>query len=109
MIANVLAGRYASAELTAIWSPEEKVRTERCHQAGPWCESRVMTVTAPRLTASETPSQIVHRKAKLASSLAPNSEKPSTWRVKTLPTIDSSATSVATITPTQAIRSAAWE
>jgi adenylosuccinate lyase len=29
VIANVLAARYASAELTAIWSPEEKVRTER--------------------------------------------------------------------------------
>jgi adenylosuccinate lyase len=28
-IANVLAARYASPELTAIWSPEEKVRTER--------------------------------------------------------------------------------
>ncbi|MBX6722685.1 MAG: adenylosuccinate lyase [Dactylosporangium sp.] len=29
MIANVLASRYASPELTAIWSPEEKIRTER--------------------------------------------------------------------------------
>ena len=29
MIPNVLAGRYASAELVAIWSPEEKVRAER--------------------------------------------------------------------------------
>ena len=29
MIANVLAARYASAELTAIWSPEEKVKAER--------------------------------------------------------------------------------
>ena len=29
MIPNVLAQRYASAELAALWSPEEKVRTER--------------------------------------------------------------------------------
>ena len=29
MIANVLASRYASPEMTAIWSPEEKIRTER--------------------------------------------------------------------------------
>ncbi|GAA4463565.1 adenylosuccinate lyase [Phytohabitans houttuyneae] len=29
MIPNVLAARYASAELTAIWAPEEKVRLER--------------------------------------------------------------------------------
>ena len=29
MIANVLATRYASPEMTAIWSPEEKIRTER--------------------------------------------------------------------------------
>ena len=29
VIANVLAARYASAELVAIWSPEEKVRAER--------------------------------------------------------------------------------
>ncbi len=29
MIPNVLAGRYASAELVTIWSPEEKVRAER--------------------------------------------------------------------------------
>ncbi|TMM32684.1 MAG: adenylosuccinate lyase [Actinobacteria bacterium] len=29
MIPNVLAGRYASAELVRIWSPEEKVRAER--------------------------------------------------------------------------------
>ncbi|MEV4130618.1 adenylosuccinate lyase [Dactylosporangium sp. NPDC049742] len=29
MIPNVLAGRYASPELVAIWSPEEKVRLER--------------------------------------------------------------------------------
>ncbi|HLU43628.1 MAG TPA: adenylosuccinate lyase [Natronosporangium sp.] len=29
MIPNVLAQRYASPELIAIWSPEEKVRTER--------------------------------------------------------------------------------
>lgn len=29
MISNVLATRYASPELTAIWSPEEKIRTER--------------------------------------------------------------------------------
>jgi adenylosuccinate lyase len=29
VIPNVLAQRYASPELTAIWSPEEKVRTER--------------------------------------------------------------------------------
>jgi adenylosuccinate lyase len=29
VIANVLAARYASAELTAIWSPAEKVRAER--------------------------------------------------------------------------------
>src|SRR3954454_22862047 len=28
-IPNVLAGRYASAELVTIWSPEEKVRAER--------------------------------------------------------------------------------
>ncbi|MEN3586536.1 adenylosuccinate lyase, partial [Streptomyces sp. ZYX-F-203] len=28
-IPNVLAGRYASAELAALWSPEEKVRLER--------------------------------------------------------------------------------
>ncbi len=29
MIPNVLAARYASAELVALWSPEEKVRAER--------------------------------------------------------------------------------
>ncbi|MGI5180250.1 adenylosuccinate lyase [Dactylosporangium sp. CA-152071] len=29
VIPNVLAGRYASPELVAIWSPEEKVRLER--------------------------------------------------------------------------------
>ncbi len=29
MIPNVLAARYASSELTAIWAPEEKVRLER--------------------------------------------------------------------------------
>jgi len=29
VIPNVLASRYASAELVAIWSPEEKVRAER--------------------------------------------------------------------------------
>jgi adenylosuccinate lyase len=29
VIANVLATRYASPEMTAIWSPEEKIRTER--------------------------------------------------------------------------------
>ena len=29
MIPNVLAQRYASAELAALWSPEEKVRAER--------------------------------------------------------------------------------
>ncbi|GIH13350.1 adenylosuccinate lyase [Rugosimonospora africana] len=29
MIPNVLAARYASADLVAIWSPEEKVRAER--------------------------------------------------------------------------------
>jgi len=29
VIPNVLAGRYASAELVRIWSPEEKVRAER--------------------------------------------------------------------------------
>jgi adenylosuccinate lyase len=29
VIANVLAARYASAELVSIWSPEEKVRAER--------------------------------------------------------------------------------
>ena len=29
VIANVLAARYASAELVAIWSPEEKVKAER--------------------------------------------------------------------------------
>ncbi|MGN9908177.1 adenylosuccinate lyase [Phytohabitans sp. LJ34] len=29
VIPNVLAARYASAELTAIWAPEEKVRLER--------------------------------------------------------------------------------
>jgi len=29
VIANVLASRYASPEMTAIWSPEEKIRTER--------------------------------------------------------------------------------
>ena len=29
MIPNVLAARYASAELTAVWAPEEKVRLER--------------------------------------------------------------------------------
>ena len=29
MIANVLATRYASPEMTAVWSPEEKIRTER--------------------------------------------------------------------------------
>lgn len=29
MIANVLAARYASAEMNAIWSPEEKIRSER--------------------------------------------------------------------------------
>jgi adenylosuccinate lyase len=28
-IPNVLAARYASAELTALWSPEEKIRMER--------------------------------------------------------------------------------
>ena len=28
-IPNVLAGRYASTELLAIWSPEEKIRMER--------------------------------------------------------------------------------
>jgi adenylosuccinate lyase len=28
-IPNVLAGRYASAQLAAVWSPEEKVRLER--------------------------------------------------------------------------------
>jgi adenylosuccinate lyase len=28
-VPNVLAGRYASAELVALWSPEEKVRAER--------------------------------------------------------------------------------
>jgi adenylosuccinate lyase len=28
-IPNVLAARYASAELTTIWSPQEKIRTER--------------------------------------------------------------------------------
>jgi adenylosuccinate lyase len=29
LIPNVLAGRYASAELAALWSPEQKVRLER--------------------------------------------------------------------------------
>src|SRR5207237_10106935 len=29
VIPNVLAGRYATAELVRIWSPEEKVRAER--------------------------------------------------------------------------------
>ncbi len=29
MVPNVLANRYASAELVAVWSPEEKVRAER--------------------------------------------------------------------------------
>jgi adenylosuccinate lyase len=29
VIANVLATRYASPEMTAVWSPEEKIRTER--------------------------------------------------------------------------------
>jgi adenylosuccinate lyase len=29
VISNVLATRYASPQLTAIWSPEEKIRTER--------------------------------------------------------------------------------
>jgi len=29
VIPNVLAARYASAELTAVWAPEEKVRLER--------------------------------------------------------------------------------
>src|SRR3982750_172001 len=29
MIPDVLAARYASAELVALWSPEEKVRAER--------------------------------------------------------------------------------
>src|SRR6185312_229193 len=28
-VPNVLAARYASAELVALWSPEEKVRMER--------------------------------------------------------------------------------
>ena len=28
-IPNVLAGRYASAELATLWSPEQKVRLER--------------------------------------------------------------------------------
>lgn len=68
-----------------------------------------MTVTAPRFTANDTPSQMVHRKAKLASSLAPNSEKPSTWRTKTLTTIASSAVSALMKAPTVAMRTAAWE
>jgi adenylosuccinate lyase len=29
VVPNVLAGRYASAELTGIWSPEHKVVLER--------------------------------------------------------------------------------
>ena len=49
----------------------EKAFTERRHQRGPFSETRVITVTAPRLTARDTPSQITHRKAKLASSSEP--------------------------------------
>ena len=52
----------------------EKVRTARCHHPGPAAATKVMTVTAPRLTASDTPSQIDHRKAKRASSSEPRSE-----------------------------------
>ena len=29
LIPDVLASRYASAELVAIWSPEEKIRLEQ--------------------------------------------------------------------------------
>ena len=68
-----------------------------------------MTVTAPRLTASETPIQIVQRKAKLASSLAPKIEKPSTCRVNTLPTTASRAISAARTAATVAMRTAACE
>jgi hypothetical protein len=63
----------------------------------------VSTVTDWRLTAIDTPIQITHRKAKRASSGAPKIEKPSTWRVKTLPASDSTARAAATTTTTRAI------
>ena len=67
------------------------------------------TVTAPRLTAIDTPIQITHRKAKRASSGAPKSEKPSTWRVKTLPASGSITRAAAITMTTRAIPMAAWE
>ena len=68
-----------------------------------------MTVTAPRLTASDTPSQIAQRKAKRASSSAPKSEKPSTLRVKTFPARAAITTRTAITVPTRAIPAAACE
>ena len=73
-------GRRRSVERTQAYSSSaarltpEKVRTARCHHPGPASATNEITVTAPRLTASDTPSQITHRKAKRASSSAPNSE-----------------------------------
>jgi hypothetical protein len=87
----------------------ENVRTAACHHQGPRCERKVITVTALRLTASDTPSQFVQRKAQLASSWAPNREKPRTCRVKMFPAKAISAITVPAITPNRAMRSAACE
>jgi hypothetical protein len=52
----------------------EKVRTARVHHSGPASATKLMTVTAPRFTARDTPSQMDQRKAKRASSSAPKIE-----------------------------------
>ena len=56
----------------AVYSAYE--RAWRRHHPGPASATKLMTVTAPRFTARDTPSQITHRNAKRASSSAPRIE-----------------------------------
>ena len=58
--ANSVVRQQAYARKTPRLMPE-KARTERCHQIDPCPDTSVITVTAPRLTASDTPIQIVQR------------------------------------------------
>ena len=58
--ANWVVRQQAYARKTPRLIPEN-ARTERCHQIGPFPDTSVITVTAPLLTASETPIQIVQR------------------------------------------------
>ena len=69
----------------------------------------MITVTAERLTASEMPIQIVHRKANWASSGGPEDRVAEHLAGEELPTSATSATKAASTATKRAMRTAACE